>query len=221
MVNSGISRRDFGLLVGLAAFAAVKRASAQATPAATPQANPDQIPINHQEGFVRSVSRSFELADPGFADVFTGSLFGIFGIGIEFDTRDNASQSLRFLEAEFPRFIENNARDDEDFIIEAIETSEVGIGLLGDERKGISLIATLGGNDFFEEVSYAVCLVRKENLLQALVGYSIVGAMTPTIEITVTLDERWPSDDLGSTVPELADVPAGMTIDEEEELFAE
>lgn len=212
-----MNRRTFTAgTASVLAVGSLQRVTAQATPQATPEAS-DDIDIESFDGFVRSVTREFERADPSIADALSGAIINLLFAGAEFDTSEHASEALSYLASEYPAIIERALRADGSFTIEAFNVTDVSFGSLGDERLALHLEPTLSGVPF-DTLSFAVCLVRKDRFLQFIVGYAITGAVATTIDIVEHLDERWPSDDLWSMVATLEDVPTGMAVTDEAEL---
>lgn len=214
-----MNRKAFVLTLAGVALAPKVIAAQLASPEASPVTDEDRrYPLEDTAGFVRSVTRSFELADPGL-DIFLGGLIAVSGTGIEFESSDTASAALSELSTALPNFLEEGIGldDDSGVVITDSTLTEVSVGALGDERIGVSVELTVV-TDFFDTLALALAFIRKDRYLQVLMGYGITGVLAPTIDIAETLDAQWPSDDIWSIVPALADVPAGMALDDESEL---
>jgi len=93
--------------------------------------------------------------------------------------------------------------------------TKASIGRLGDERVGLSIVIEMNEEEFFDELQVGVGLIRKDHLLQMLMGVSTGGPLRAMADIAEQLDSRWPSRDLWDMVPELDDMPAGMTMSSE------
>jgi hypothetical protein len=144
-------------------------------------------------------------------NLLTGGLMIAAGYGAEFETPDDASSAIDFL-AEL--LVETYLEDVDGTPGNPVEAS---IGRLGEERLGQATMIRLDEDEFFEEVVLGITLVRKQRFLQILMGGSSMGPLSQLAQISSDIDSRWPSDDLWSIVPELADMPTGMVLESEEE----
>jgi hypothetical protein len=206
-----MNRRLFaGSLLGSSIALLVARVSARQ--AATPAA--DGVPISQQPGFVRSVSRSYRLPEPTFSDVMRGGLLGLQVSGIEFDTPDNASPAVAYLEGELPGYFARTVED-----VTGFEAVDEDVVPLGDETSAQTVTLAFPEKDVIPELLFGIVLVRKDNFVQAAAGYGIEDATTQTVEVLAAIDDRWPDDDLWAMVPEPADVPDDLELAEEEELL--
>jgi len=201
----------------LLAAGSSKRTVAQATPNATPEPS-GAFAIQSFDGFVRSVTRNFERQNPGLADVLGGVMLGIATLGTEFDTPDNASETLSFLRTEYPVFLRHGLEVVSGFTIKTFTIAETSLGSIGNERTALQIESELIGAPF-DRLSFAVCLVRKDRFLQLMLGYSVMGAISPVADLVATLDQRWPSADLWAMMPTLEDMPPGMSVTDEGELL--
>jgi hypothetical protein len=91
------------------------------------------------------------------------------------------------------------------------QTVEVDVDPFGDERRGLEAImpAEDAGIDGFVVGSL---LVRKEHILQILVGFSAASPIDYVLDIARRVDPRWPSNILWEAIPVPADLPEGMIL---------
>ena len=212
-----MNRRLFaGTVVAATLSLSVVRASAQkSTPDATPEAeSPNKIPLSSQPGFIKAVVRSFQVEDPEFEDLFGGKLFGVSGTGAEFDTPEHASETLALIAEVAPEKLYlglDGAIDSESVEIEGFD--------VGDESLALSISVFFPEGDVFQELLIGMAMVRKEQFLQIVIGYSLEEAAEQSIALVEVLDDRWPSDDLWEMAPTASDVAENMSLDEEKELL--
>jgi len=210
-----MNRRLFAGTMITASLALTTRAAAQdSTPAASPEAEASVAStLISQPGFVRAVARDFAVTEEGVSAVLEGGLVLLQSYGVEFDTPDNASGALSTLQEALPDLLSATSAG-----ASGSDISEVSIDELGDERIGFDVAITFPEGSVFKELAAAVVLVRKETFVQALVGANLSGAMTQVADIAAGIDERWPSDDLWDVVPAIEDLPAGMAVQNEQEI---
>lgn len=217
-----MNRRLFAGTLITATFALSAKASAQdSTPAGSPEASPTATvttssTLAAQPGFVRAVSRNFEVTVEGAASILEGGLVLLQTYGVEFDTAVHASSALGVLKDTLPDLLGATSAG-----ASGSEITEASIGEPGDERVGLDVKITFPAGSLFQELAAAIVLVRKDRFVQALTGANLMGAMTQVAEIATSLDERWPSDDLWDLVPTVDDLPVGMAVTNEEEILPE
>jgi hypothetical protein len=215
-----MNRRGFVRASGL--VAALYPTRFDLTRAQNHNALPDRTRPPHQiddpggvQGVEQAVYRSFEASEAGFMDIMTGGLVIAAVIGIEFDAAENASRAVDLMAESFTELYAENVEGT------ASETVEASVGRLGDERVGMATTFRLDDDDFIEEFVLGTIVVRKDRYLQVLIGASTMGPLSQLAQISEDLDSRWPSDDVWDIVPELADMPVGMVLDEEDEYSLE
>lgn len=193
-----------------------------ATPLATPEReNFDAIynstgigqAIVVLNGFEEASFREFELADPGF-EVLMGGLTAVAVYGIAFTDSTAATLGKESLELRLSAYFIESATDLKDLEIESSDVREIGIGDLGGRSSGVSVEVT-SNDEMFNTVSYCGIVVQKSRYVQLSMGAGILGVVAPLIDIAASLANRWPSDRLADMLPDLGDVPAGMTVVEE------
>ncbi len=167
------------------------------------------------DGIDQAVYRSFEASESGFMDVLTGSLVFAVGIGMEADTVDSASRAVDFLPEALTAVYGENVEGTSG------ETVEASVGRLGDERIGLATTFSLDDDEFIEEFTLGTIVVRKDRYLQILVGASTFGPLGQLAAIAGDIKSRWSSTEIWTIVPELADMPVGMVLDEEGEFNIE
>jgi hypothetical protein len=216
--EQNMNRRLFASALVTASFALSARASAQdSTPDASPESTiTTSSTLLSQPGFMRAVSRDFEVTEEGAAAVLEGGLVLLQTYGVEFDTAVHASSALGVLKDTLPGSLGATSAG-----ASGSEITEASIGEPGDERVGLDVKITFPPGALFQELAAAIVLVRKDRFLQALTGANLMGAMTQVAEIATTLDERWPSDDLWDLVPTIDDLPVGMAVTSEDEILPE
>lgn len=163
------------------------------------------------DGVEDAVYRSFEASEAGFTEILTGRLVFAVGVGVEMDTPDNASQAVDVLAESLIQFYADNVEGTPG------ETVEASVGRLGDERIGLATTFSLDDDEFIEQFTLGTIVVRQDQYLQILVGASTMGPLSELAAIAEDVAARWPSDDIWDIVPELADMPVGMVLDEEGE----
>jgi hypothetical protein len=152
---------------------------------------------------VQGVARSFESLATNLGGVQPGDLFALIGFGGEFDTVDHASRGLEAIAGSFAEDVDE-------------ETVEVPVDPLGDERIGLVTTLPASVEDAgVDELAFGLLIVRKENILQVLIGISVSNTIDPVLAIARKVNPRWPSDDIWDAVPRLVDVPEGMVLTEE------
>ena len=213
-----MNRRLFASTLVTATFALSAKASAQeSSPAASSESTPASTsPLVALPGFVRAVTRSFEVTEEGVAAVLEGGLVLLETSGVEFDSADNASSAMDSLKEELPNSLGATSAG-----ATGSEVTVVEIGEQGEERVGLDVKITFPAGALFQELAAAIVLVRKENYVQVLLGANLLGAMTQVAEVAAGLDERWPSDDLWDLVPTVDDLPVGMAVTSENEILPE
>jgi hypothetical protein len=150
------------------------------------------------ESLVRGVARSYESPTFNLADVPAGELFAVIGFAGEFDSSDNASRGLDMIAAQFAQDVEE-------------QTVEVDVDPFGDDRRGLET-AMPAADAEVGEIVFALLLVRKQHVLQILVGVSAESPMDDVLRVARRVDPRWPSNILWDAIPVPADLPGEMIL---------
>ncbi len=121
------------------------------------------------------------------------------GFAGEFDSPENAGRGLEFIAASFAEDVEE-------------QTVEVAVDPLGDERLGLETTFPAEVDTGVDEIVFGLLLVRKDHVLQILVGVAATSPIDDVLAIAHNVDPRWPSENLWDAVPKPADLPGEMIV---------
>ncbi len=210
-----MDRRGFvGGVVALGALGAAERSLAQATPVT-------DLYIQDFARFValeRIYTRYAEIVSPGLDLLVSGELLNIDAWGVRFASVEAAQAGPEEMVRAYEQWM-TEARS-----ARVGDVRQVSSRQLGDESWGWGASITNAGAAI--ELSWALFAVRKDATVQILIGAAASGSTVSRLAaVSEGYIERWPNADrstgsvndrrgnLWDTLPQLRDLPEGMSIE--------